>query len=65
MAHDRLVPCEYYIAKGNCSKGKYAEHNGVCQHCTKYKLRKGAKKLVKELKHKYKEKKYKEKYYKE
>ena len=41
MAKDRLAPCEYYICKGQCSKGKEAEQKGLCQHCDKYRPRKG------------------------
>jgi len=62
MAKDRLAVCEYYISKGNCSKGKCAEQNGLCQHCKKYKPRKGSKQFVRDIKHRYKQKKYKEKY---
>ena len=61
MSRDRLAPCEYYICKGECSKGRNAEQNGYCQKCNKYKSRKGSKDIVRELRHKYKEKKYKEK----
>ena len=60
---DRLAVCEYYIAKGKCQKNRNAEQNGYCQHCNKYKPRKGSKDVVRELRHRYKEKKYKEKYY--
>jgi hypothetical protein len=60
---DRLAVCEYYISKGNCQKGREAEQNGYCQHCGKYKPRKGSKDVVRELRHRYKEKKYKEKYF--
>lgn len=58
MAKDRLIPCIYYISKGQCSKGREAEQYGYCQHCNKYKPRKGGKNLIREIKHKYKEKKY-------
>ena len=36
MAYDRETPCKYYISKGECSKGRDAEHNGYCQKCNKY-----------------------------
>ena len=35
----RETPCLYYICKGQCSKGRDAEHTGYCQHCDKYKPR--------------------------
>lgn len=59
---DKLAVCEYYISKGVCQKGRTAEQKGYCQHCDKYKPRKGSKVVVRELRRKYKEKKYKEKY---
>ena len=39
MAKFREVPCKYYIALGQCQKGRGAEHKGYCQHCGKYKPR--------------------------
>jgi hypothetical protein len=37
VATYREMPCEFYICKGQCSKGKRdAEHNGRCQTCSKY-----------------------------
>jgi len=36
MAKDRIEPCKYYICKGECSKGREANHNGYCQKCSKY-----------------------------
>ena len=39
MAKLRETPCLYYIAKGECYKGRQAEHYGYCQHCNKYKPR--------------------------
>ena len=36
---DRETPCLYYICKGNCKKGREAEHTGYCQRCDKYKPR--------------------------
>ena len=38
---DRLAPCQFYICKGKCSKGREAEQKGLCQHCDKYRPRKG------------------------
>lgn len=32
----RETICKYYICKGECEKGREAEHKGICQHCTKY-----------------------------
>lgn len=39
MAKDRIEPCESYICKGECKKGRDADHNGYCQKCGKYKPR--------------------------
>jgi len=39
MARDRQTPCLYYICKGECKKGRKAEHVGYCQKCDKYKPR--------------------------
>ena len=62
MAKDRLAVCEYYICKGECKKNRDAEQNGYCQTCNKYKPRKGSKRIVRELKNKYKKEKEKNKY---
>ena len=35
----RETPCLYYICKGECTKGRDAEHTGYCQRCDKYKPR--------------------------
>lgn len=39
MAIYREQPCRFYIALGQCSKGRDAKHNGYCQHCGKYQPR--------------------------
>lgn len=39
MAKFRETPCEYYICKGECEKGRDAEYKGYCQKCDKYKPR--------------------------
>lgn len=39
MAKDRLTPCLYYVCKGQCTKGRKAEHHSYCQTCDKYKPR--------------------------
>ena len=39
MAKDRIEPCESYIFKGECKKGRDADHNGYCQKCSRYKPR--------------------------
>ena len=39
MSKDRETPCLYYVCTGECEKGREAEHNGYCQHCSKYKPR--------------------------
>lgn len=36
MAKYRETPCKYYIAFGECTKGREACHTGYCQHCSKY-----------------------------
>ncbi len=36
MAHYRETPCLYYICKGECTKGRDAEHGNYCQKCDKY-----------------------------
>ena len=36
MAKNREAPCIYYIAKGECKKGRKALHKTYCQHCDKY-----------------------------
>lgn len=36
MAKDRQTSCKYYIAFGECSKGREANHKGYCQKCGKY-----------------------------
>lgn len=36
MAKFKETPCKYYICKGECKKGREAEHKGYCQHCNKY-----------------------------
>ena len=36
MATYREQPCKFYMAMGECSKGRDAKHHGYCQHCNKY-----------------------------
>ncbi len=36
MAKYREIPCKYYIAMGQCQKGRQAVHKTYCQHCDKY-----------------------------
>ena len=36
MSKYRETPCAYYIACGQCKKGRDAHHKGYCQHCDKY-----------------------------
>lgn len=36
VAKDRITPCKYYECKGECKKGRDAEHLGYCQKCDKY-----------------------------
>lgn len=33
------MPCKYYIAQGECKKGRAAYHKAYCQHCGKYEPR--------------------------
>lgn len=54
MAKDRLAPCQFYICKGECSKGKNAEQNKTCKTCSKYRPRKGFKVVNKKREEKYK-----------
>ena len=39
MSKDRLTPCKSYVCEGECTKGKKAEHKGLCQTCKKYEPR--------------------------
>lgn len=39
MAKYRETPCMYYIAYGECKKGRKASHKDYCQHCDKYQPR--------------------------
>lgn len=39
MAKYREIPCKYYIALGECKKGREACHKAYCQHCGKYEPR--------------------------
>ena len=39
MAKYREMPCKYYIALGQCKKGREACHKTYCQHCGKYETR--------------------------
>lgn len=39
MAKYRETPCKYYIALGQCKKGREAAHKTYCQHCNKYEPR--------------------------
>lgn len=36
MAKYREIPCKYYIALGQCQKGRQAVHKTYCQHCDQY-----------------------------
>lgn len=36
MSKFRETPCKYYVAYGQCTKGRAASHNTYCQHCNKY-----------------------------
>ena len=36
MARDRETVCIYYVAAGQCKKGREASHEHYCQKCDKY-----------------------------
>ncbi|RKJ07162.1 hypothetical protein D7X87_00450 [bacterium D16-54] len=36
MARDRETVCMYYMAAGQCKKGREASHTHYCQRCDKY-----------------------------
>ena len=36
---DRIEPCKYYVCKGECKKGREANHEKYCQKCGKYEPR--------------------------
>lgn len=36
MAKLREITCKSYKCKGQCEKGRKAEHHGYCQKCDKY-----------------------------
>lgn len=36
MSKYRETPCKFYLACGECSKGREAHHKTYCQHCDKY-----------------------------
>ena len=36
MAHYRETVCAYYVAAGQCRKGRQASHQHYCQKCDKY-----------------------------
>lgn len=36
MARDRENVCMYYLAAGQCKKGREASHEHYCQRCDKY-----------------------------
>lgn len=39
MAIYRETPCKFYLAAGQCTKGREAKHTGYCQRCGKYQPR--------------------------
>lgn len=39
MAVYRETPCKFYLAAGQCAKGREAKHTGYCQHRGKYQPR--------------------------
>ena len=53
MAKYREIPCKYYIALGQCKKGRDAQHMTYCQHCDKYCPRAKVKCINKKKKYNY------------
>ena len=41
MAKTRERQCEFYICEGQCSKGREGTFRKACQHCTKYRPKRG------------------------
>lgn len=39
MSRYRIEPCVNYVCKGNCYKGRIADHRGYCQKCNLYEPR--------------------------
>lgn len=39
MAKDRQTPCKSYVCEHECTKGKDAQHKGLCQTCKAYEPR--------------------------
>lgn len=38
---DREIMCQFYICEGQCSKGREGTFRKACQHCTKYRPKRG------------------------
>lgn len=36
MARTKETPCKYYVCKGECEKGRDADHEKYCQKCKLY-----------------------------
>lgn len=47
MAKYREIPCRYYLAMGQCKKGRDACYKTYCQHCGKYEPRARVRKINK------------------
>ena len=43
MAKTREIVCIHYVNKGTCDLGKEASFYGLCQTCSQYKKKPGAK----------------------
>ena len=41
MAKDREIMCIFYEHEGQCSKGREGTFRKACQHCTKYRPKRG------------------------
>lgn len=38
---DREIVCQFYICEHECSKGREGTFRKACQHCTKYRPKRG------------------------
>ena len=36
MSKTKETPCKYYVCKGECEKGRDADHEKYCQKCKLY-----------------------------
>ena len=38
---DREIVCQFYVCEHKCSKGREGTFRKACQHCTKYRPKRG------------------------